>query len=379
MKKLKEEHPEKEVQTEEEKKELETETKSKLSDIFGSDGDRTDSEEDLDEPTSDLEEEEDEDQTGSEDEEDESTSDDDSDEDEEENAEDEDEDKDGDEEKEADAESTLPDSYVRAALHQGWKEDEVKEFFEENPKQAVKTLKNIYESTNRLSKKFSSLGRAQLEQKRKDTTNEKKSQGEKKSEFKGVDIEQLKKDYPNDPIIEGVVKPLNDALGQMKQQMDNIRASDNSEAMSASEQRAKVQNDKIIESKITDFFTRDDIKPFEDMYGTVEKGQTWDDLPQLQHQNRYAVLQQADLLLNGAAVQGEEMDIGQALNLAHMLVTDGMKEKIIRNKLKGKLKKRSNGVTLKPSKKKSKAKKVSKKKKLQTRVGKKLSKLFPRN
>ncbi len=45
----------------------------------------------------------------------------------------------------------LPDAYYRAAIHQDWTPDEIKEFFEANPEKALKTLAKIHESTNKLN------------------------------------------------------------------------------------------------------------------------------------------------------------------------------------------------------------------------------------
>jgi len=352
---------------EQDKQEVQEKTQSKLDEIFNSEGDQAElNDEEKDSTSEDDTTEKGDTQTESETDLDDSTLD------------DTEEKKDSkvadNKKKEAGDKPTLADSYIRAAIHQGWKEEEVQDFFEKNPEQAIKTLKNIYESTNRLSKQFSTLGRAQQKQ-------QNHGQEQKSSDFKALDIKKLKEEYPDDPIVDSIVAPLNDTLNQMKQQIDSLSQQNRAESITVAEQKAINSENRMIENQIFTFFDeRDDMKPYKNFYGTLEKGKTWDELPQLQHQNRWSVLQQADLLLNGAAIQGEEMDVGEALNLAHMLATDGMKEQIIREKIKKQVKKRSNGLTLKPSKEKIKAKDtISSKQKLVKMVGKKIKEYFPNN
>ena len=81
--------------------------------------------------------------------------------------EDTDEDKDKDKDKDKDTkEVQLPDAYYRAAIHQGWTPDEIKEFFEANPELAIKTLAKNHESTNKLNSEFARMGRIKPEDKK---------------------------------------------------------------------------------------------------------------------------------------------------------------------------------------------------------------------
>ena len=73
------------------------------------------------------------------------------------------EEKPADEEKVGDDEiKEIPDSYYRAAIHQGWKPEEIEELYKEKPELALKTFGNLLTSTNKLSSQFAELGRAKL-------------------------------------------------------------------------------------------------------------------------------------------------------------------------------------------------------------------------
>ena len=96
----------------------------------------------------------------------------------------------------------LSDAYVRAAIHEGWTEEDIKAQYKVNPELTIKTLGNIYEAVNRLSKNYSAIGRAEKERIAAKVVPEKKEEAEKKSEFKGLDIDKLRKQYPDEPLID---------------------------------------------------------------------------------------------------------------------------------------------------------------------------------
>jgi len=65
-------------------------------------------------------------------------------------------------EADGDGDSPVPDAYMRAAEHQGWKKEEVEEFWRDEPEKAERTLSKILESTNRLSTQWGQLGQQQM-------------------------------------------------------------------------------------------------------------------------------------------------------------------------------------------------------------------------
>ena len=62
---------------------------------------------------------------------------------------------------------------------------------------------------------------------------------------------------------------------------------------------------------------------YEDFYGTLPKDAViWDSLSPGQKMNRWAVVEMMDQMIVGATTLGREMKIDEALNLAHLSVTE---------------------------------------------------------
>ena len=55
------------------------------------------------------------------------------------------------------------------------------------------------------------------------------------------------------------------------------------------------------------------------------------------------------MILLGAEQQGMEMTLDEAFERAHLLTTEGIREQVVRDKIKSSVKKREAGFTLKPS------------------------------
>jgi len=245
----------------------------------------------------------------------------------------------------------LSEAHYRAAIHQEWKPEEIKEFLKANPELAKRTFAKMYNDTNKSSRDFAAIGRAKLELAKKGTVSAATvvESPEKKSEFKEIDIEKLRKEYDNDPIIAIVEqqqkqnKALYDKVQAMTEQPDPA-------VRDEATIRASIQEEAALEQQITTFFVSDDIKMYDDFYGALPKdAKNWDTLTQDQKLNRWNVLQMADQMLIGAQSQGRNMDVNEALTLAHLSVSEPMREKVIRDEIKTKVVKRSKGLSLKPS------------------------------
>lgn len=313
-------------------------------------------------------------------------------------------DKDGDEHKDAPSESdekdkkdddktekkfTLPDAFHRAAEHDGWKPEDIKGFFEADPERALVTFQNIYNSMNRASRDFANLGRIKAEQVRQQTEDTTKT--DDKVEIKDfVDVEKLKEEYGDNPLID-VVKPLNDALKQISQEVKSLKSQKSPSAddiafaksdQIAATQRAEATAEQADTKLIEQFFNAEDMKSYNDFYGVLKMGQIPQDLQPGQQKNRYEVLQTADQMIVGNAMQGTELSVNDALLRAHLLVTEPIREKVIREEIKSSLVKRNKGLTLRPSAGKKSAAAVSEdgkpkdKAEVIRRAGQRLAKVF---
>ncbi len=266
--------------------------------------------------------------------------------------------KDGDANKGGDKKKDIPplsDAYYRAAIHRGWKPEEIDEMYEANPELTVRTLGNIYEAVNRTSKEFAALGRAAKEAVAPKTDVQPAPEAEAKPEFKGIDIEKLRKEYPDDSVVD-LVKAVQDqskALFDEVQELKVVRpalTSSQPSDVNTQQVRAVEQEAAAIEQQIETFFKADELKGYEDFYGTLPKDATdWSKLTPGQKMNRWTVIEMMDQMIVGARTLGRELKIDETLNLAHLSVTEPIREKVIREDIQAKVVKRNSSLTLKPS------------------------------
>jgi len=244
---------------------------------------------------------------------------------------------------------SLQDNLYRAAIHEGWTDDDIKDFLEQNPDRARATFKKMYESTTGLSQKWADAGRAKLladdgtqqQQQQTDTTQAKTDKP--KVEFQEIDIEKLRKDYDNDPVVELVAEQ------QKQNKILFDKVNDLNEAISTRPQ-AQQQQQQVVDpaaaalaAQVDSFFKQDDMKMYDSFYGTG------DNLTPGDIANRSAMFTLADQIRAGRALQGLDTTVDEALAQAHLLVTEPVRERMVRKDIVSKLTKRSNSLSLRPA------------------------------
>jgi hypothetical protein len=129
------------------------------------------------------------------------------------------------------------------------------------------------------------------------------------------------------------------------------------------------------QKEIDSFFGDRTMQSYEAFYGP--SGKDWSKLDSAQFDNRWAVVQMADSIIIGAASLGETLSVDEALQRAHAVVAEPVREKIIREELKGKALKRSKGLSIPPSSGKSgSSAKPSTKEEFEIVTQQRLSKVF---
>lgn len=244
---------------------------------------------------------------------------------------------------------SIPDAYVRAAVHRGWDQKVVDELIETNPELAKKTLEACYLEVNNASKEWSALGRA-----RRDQEVEEQNKTQTATEAaKGTDVapivNKLKEKYEDDPLIDGVIKVLEDTAKMANAKPKVQQGQDQYQTATA---RANASANASMDQRVNSWFSSDALSPYAKFYGKVELGQSLADLSAGQQENRLAVLDEADMILSGHRMRGINLEPEQALEKAHFMVTEPIREQIIRDNLKATAKKRKRGMTLRPSKSK---------------------------
>ncbi len=242
--------------------------------------------------------------------------------------------------KDVDKDVVLPPAFLRAAVHRGWKEEDVNEFFESNPEAALKTFQNCLIDVNNASNEWAMLGKAKVNRDKVLNAPEIKPE----VEFKGVDIGKLKDEYDLDDKTIAILEAQNQQLEVMLKQQQPEPAQQQSIP-----QQMPIGPDPNIELQIENFFKSPDLGSYDVFYGKLNLGQDWSDLSSGQRNNRWKVLEQAELMIQGAESVGYKIDPLDALDKAHLVISEPIREQIIRNDIKNTATKRKNSMTLKPS------------------------------
>ena len=75
----------------------------------------------------------------------------------------------------------------------------------------------------------------------------------------------------------------------------------------------------------------------------------WSDLSSGQRNNRWKVLEQANQVILGSEAMGRSINPLEALERSHMVVSEPVREQVIRNTLKKTATKRKKSMTIRPS------------------------------
>jgi len=233
----------------------------------------------------------------------------------------------------------LSDAYYRAAIHSGMSDGDIANFMKVDPESALKTFGSLYETMNRSSQEFADLGRYKKEHA------DDKVATEDKPSFRKIDTTSMRAELGDE---------VADQFDAQQEQMAEVfnRQQQAAPVVNSDDQDLIDERTKNATQQIEAFFNTADMAKYEQTYGITEKGDTeWVSLMPNAQMNRIAVIDSAEQLIEGAAQLGREMSIDDALERAHLLVTQPIRDKIIRDDIMGKVVKRSKGITLKPSSK----------------------------
>lgn len=232
---------------------------------------------------------------------------------------------------------TLPSAHRRSMLAADWTDEEIDEFLLDA--QATGTLTRAREMALRIHDKRSNeiaswaeLGR----QKKAEAEGGTAQTSTTEAAFEEIDIEAVAAEYGQEDMLRAILGPVNSMIRQMQTMLPDL-----TEGVHVVRQQQKAAR---LDS-INRFFASDDMKPFEELYGA---GPT-EKVEQKFMDKRSAVLAQADLILSGAQVAGENIDALTAMQMAHESVSAEFRAKSASKTVKRRMKKRSAGVSLRPN------------------------------
>jgi hypothetical protein len=236
----------------------------------------------------------------------------------------------------------LPAEYIRAAVHQGWTADEVAALHKQNPDLALKTLSNLYASTNSASAEWAAIGRAKA-------TTQPTPAPESAKVDTGVDVTALEKEYGADDPLVKQIKVL-DAFVRKSVAVTPAAAPVQNDFDAVRQAQVNAETAKQVDGYFHEpgMETNAALATF---YGKAPIGAEWrSHLTPVQLQNRAAVMQEADAIMAGATLQGRTMTVGEALDRAHSIVAKSVLEAEVFAKVKASVSKRGNSLTIQPSK-----------------------------
>jgi hypothetical protein len=238
----------------------------------------------------------------------------------------------------------IPDNYYRAAIHSGFKPEQISKLYDANADEAVEFLKQNYEHVNNLSRQFANLGRSAIELQQKAQVAQVTPAQQPAVQKQEVDIEKLKKQYEDDP------------FGAMFEMVKAVTAKPDQTPVEPAAQvvqpdRVAFEEQAAALQQLHQFFKTEDMEAYGDFYGVVgdENMFDWTSLPPVQLANRRALVDFADQIIAGHELQGKNISTAEGLQLAHLVITEPIREQIVREKITSQVKKRSKGITLKPS------------------------------
>lgn len=228
----------------------------------------------------------------------------------------------------------IPDSHYRAMLHKDWKPEDIAEFYDANPKLALKVFAKGYEEINAVSKQLGELGQKARQLREPSAAPVVAPTTNRKAEVKAL----LRKEYEDSPALEALVDLIPDAKPEYRPTVDP-----------AASQEVEIERQVAVRQQINGFFGADEMNVFGDFYGKVSQVGDWGQLTPGQRANRTEVCNRAQNILDGAAFSGMQLSSAEALEMAHLSVTAPLAEQFVRERIVKSVQKRAAGVTLKPS------------------------------
>jgi len=229
----------------------------------------------------------------------------------------------------------IPDNYFRAATHQGWKPERISKLYDADPEGTVEWLKKIHDDTNNLNGQFAELGRKKIALEQAAVDAELKPQDAKPE----LDLADLRRRADDDPV------------GVMLEIIKHQTPKPQEQPAAQPAQTNQREEDMAIAQQLHTFFTAKDLEVYKDFYGSPVEGNPydWSNSTPGQAANRQTVINEADAIVAGYALQGKQISVVEALNAAHLRVSAPIAEQVVREQLVSKVKKRSKGITLRPS------------------------------
>lgn len=223
----------------------------------------------------------------------------------------------------------IPDALVRAAIHNGWEQADVDALIEEKPELALKTLTSNYNSVTNASKEWSALGRAKIQSER-DKVEADTKVVEQPPSLTPAEKEKLIADYGTDPVVARLIA----SADQQPSKPAQVQQQQPSDLYNTATARANAAANSSVDQRVNSFFGNNNMSLYKEFYGELGLSQSVNDLSNGQQEHRLNVLDHAECIMTGLRMRGIDATVEEALEKAHLIVTEPIREQVIRDGIK---------------------------------------------
>lgn len=228
---------------------------------------------------------------------------------------------------------TLPAAHVRSLKALEWTEAEIATALKSGGQGFITTAAKLHESRNRDVARYAEAGRKLREGQPTPAAKPATTQG-----LTPFDVAELKKQFGDEPLIEKLVGPINQAIERINGIMPVV---DQYQASTRDAQLAKIGQ------QVDGFFAGKELEPLREHYGSdVSK------LTPEQTAARQKVLEVADAIYGGAKLQGRILSLDECLQWSLDSLTGDLRKTIVRQEVAGTMRQRNASLTLRPGGKK---------------------------
>ncbi len=220
----------------------------------------------------------------------------------------------------------LPSGHRRAALARGYTNEEIDHHLETKPGDALVRFGELYTEWQDQNSQWSERGR-QLRQVGQEAPKP-ETPNATPEVLKHYDTEAMIAEHGgNEDLITALVAPLN----AMVDRVNSV-----TEKLEKSEQFLRNTEQDALTAATQEFFKGTDMTPFNKVYGTDRTSLTDE-----QVKSRMELLQEADTIIAGAADHGRGLSVRDALERAHVIVSQGTRDEAIRQSIRDSMKKQT--------------------------------------
>lgn len=231
---------------------------------------------------------------------------------------------------------TLPDAHRRSLKAYGWEDDEIDANLTALGDKFIGLAQKIHSNRNTEVAQWANAGRA-AKQQTTDGQQTTTTAATTPTGLKPIDVKALKEHFGEDKMVDQIAAPINAVIEQINRILPQVQEVQQNATMSQLE---------VLGRQVDEFFGGKELKSYTEVYGDAKT-----QLSEKSVQARNKVLELADALMTGAQLQGRKLSLGEALTYAHDSLSGDYKVKAARSEIKGSLKKREKGITLKPGNK----------------------------